>query len=481
MPQGSKTHHNKQTSSRPIFDEVVEQKAEQKEGNSSWVQIRESLKNSLSEDEFKKWVGPVEVVQVSEKEFELITPNEVFYHQFLHQIWPMIDAIKTKLSLDVLVRVDLANSPVSPNHEEEAVWKAAKSPSHRSPVSSRLMPRSPLNEKYTFESFVGGGSNQMAYAAAQAVAKNPGMTYNPLFFCGGAGLGKTHLLHAIGNQILLSNPTAKITYLSAESFMNELIYGIRHGKMPEFRSKYRACDVLLLDDIQFISKKVQTQQEFFHTFNALRDNKKQIVMTSDLFPHEISDIDDRLRSRFQWGMTADIQAPDKEHRIAILYEKAAALGTQLLPEVADFIADGARRNVRELEGALHRINAFATLQGRQITLELAVDIFQDFLTEPVRKLSTEIIQKTVAEHFQLKIHDLKSKKRTKSISEPRQIAMYLIRQLTSASFPDIGEKFGGKDHSTVMHACNKVEKLILADVDMKSEIETLRRKLEQLQ
>ncbi len=478
MPQGSKTHHNKQAPSLPIFDEVVEQK----EGKSNWAQIRESLKHSLSEDEFKKWVKPVEVVQKGEKELELIAPNEIFYHQFLHQIWPMIDAIKTKLSLDVLVRVDLASSPVSQNHEEEAAWKAAKQKTtQRTAVSSRLMPPSPLNEKYTFDSFVGGGSNQMAYAAAQAVAKNPGMTYNPLFFCGGAGLGKTHLLHAIGNQILRSNPAAKITYLSAESFMNELIYGIRHGKMPEFRSKYRACDVLLLDDIQFISKKVQTQQEFFHTFNALRDNKKQIVMTSDLFPHEISDIDDRLRSRFQWGMTADIQPPDKEHRIAILYEKAAALGTRILPEVADFIAEGARRNVRELEGALHRINAFATLQGRQITLELAVDIFQDFLTEPVRKLSTEVIQKTVAEHFQLKIHDLKSKKRTKSISRPRQIAMYLIRQLTSASFPDIGEKFGGKDHSTVMHACSKIEKLIQADVDMKSEIETLRRKLEQLQ
>jgi len=478
LPQGSKTNHTKHPSSRPIFDEVLDQK----EGKSSWGLIKENLKSSLSAEEFEKWVKPVEAIQKTKNEFELVAPNEIFYHQFLHQIWPMIDAIKTKLGLDVLVRVDLANAPVSANHEEEAVLRATKQTApQRSAVSSRLMPPSPLNDKYTFDSFVGGGSNQMAYAAAQAVARNPGMTYNPLFFCGGAGLGKTHLLHAIGNQILGSNPGAKITYLSAESFMNELIYCIRHGKMPEFRGKYRACDVLLLDDIQFISKKVQTQQEFFHTFNALRDNKKQIVMTSDLFPHEISDIDDRLRSRFQWGMTADIQAPDKEHRIAILYEKAAALGTQLVPEVADFIADGARRNVRELEGALHRINAFATLQGRQITLELAVDIFQDFLTEPVRKLSTEVIQKTVAEHFQLKIHDLKSKKRTKSISGPRQIAMYLIRQLTSASFPDIGEKFGGKDHSTVMHACSKVEKLIQTDVDMKSEIETLRRKLEQLQ
>ena len=475
MPQGSKTNHSKKPSAPPIFDEIVEQK----EGMSNWDQIRGQLKKSMSPEEFEKWVGPVEIVQKSAKEVELVAPNEVFYHQFLHQIWPMIDAIKTKQNLDVLVRVDLAASPMSQNHEEEAAWKAAKQ-RPRTTVSSRLMPPSPLNEKYTFETFVGGGSNQMAYAAAQAVAKSPGMTYNPLFFCGGAGLGKTHLLHAIGNKILNANPSAKITYLSAESFMNELIYCIRHGKMPEFRSKYRACDVLLLDDIQFISKKVQTQQEFFHTFNALRDNRKQIVMTSDLFPHEISDIDDRLRSRFQWGMTADIQSPDKEHRIAILYEKAAALGTQLPPEVADFIAEGARRNVRELEGALHRINAFATLQGRHITLELAVDIFQDFLTEPVRKLSTEVIQKTVAEHFQLKIHDLKSKKRTKSISGPRQIAMYLIRQLTSASFPDIGEKFGGKDHSTVMHACSKVERLIQTDVDMKSEVETLRRKLEQL-
>ncbi len=347
--------------------------------------------------------------------------------------------------------------------------------------SRSLSPEGNLNPIYTFESFIKGDSNQFAVATCLSAAENPGKAYNPLFIYGGVGLGKTHLLHAVGNLVLRHTPNAVVTYISSERFMNELIYCLRFNKMWDFRKKYRDCDVLLVDDIQFISGKKATQEEFFHTFNTLYGAKKQIVITSDMFPKDIPDIEDRLRNRFQWGLIADIQAPSIEHRIAILYSKAEKLGIRLRPEVAEYIAKHAKRNVRELEGALHRINAYGALQGEEITLDLAARTFRDVLGEAPKRMSIDTVQKAVAEHFQMKVADLKSKRRQRAIAMPRQIAMYLSRKLTNASYPDIGEKFGGKDHTTVMHNVKKIEESLDRDLDLKAHVDTLERHLEQLQ
>ena len=348
------------------------------------------------------------------------------------------------------------------------------------PFVNSLSKTPKLNPTYTFSTFVRGPSNQFALATCQNVAENPGASYNPLFLYGSTGLGKTHLLHAVGNLVASKHRDAIVTYISSERFMNEMIYCIRHNKMWDFRQKYRHCDVFLMDDIQFISgNKSATQEEFFHTFNTLYESKKQIIITSDLFPQDIPDLEERLRNRFQWGLIADIQPPDVEHRIAILINKAEQMGVVLSYEVAEFIAINAKRNIRELEGALHRIVAFSALHGRPLDKRLAVETFDSLLDDPPKKITVELIQKIVAQHFKLRVTDLKSKKRLRILTVPRQIAMYLSRECTSASFPDIGDKFGGKDHTTVMHAFKKV----LAEKEhssiVKNHLDVLRRTLEE--
>lgn len=350
------------------------------------------------------------------------------------------------------------------------------------PFSSTLSKTPKLNPNYTFKNFVKGPSNQFALATCYNVAENPGLNYNPLFLYGSTGLGKTHLLHAVGNRVLSLNPGAIVSYISSERFMNEMIYCIRHNKMWDFRQKYRHCDVFMMDDIQFISgNKAATQEEFFHTFNTLYESKKQIIITSDLFPQDIPDIEERLRNRFQWGLIADIQPPDIEHRIAILYNKAEQLGVNLSAEVAEYIANHAKRNVRELEGALHRIAAFAALHGRPLDKTLATETFRSTLTEAPKPVMIEVVQRVVADHFKVRVADLKSKKRHRALSVPRQVAMFLARRFTNCSYPEIGEKFGGKDHTTVMHAVKKIDQEKQDDLDMRASIETLERLLEQLQ
>jgi chromosomal replication initiator protein len=337
-----------------------------------------------------------------------------------------------------------------------------------------------LNPTYTFSTFVRGPSNQFALATCQNVAENPGTSYNPLFLYGSTGLGKTHLLHAVGNMVASRHREAIVTYISSERFMNEMIYCIRHNKMWDFRQKYRHCDVFLMDDIQFISgNKSATQEEFFHTFNTLYESKKQIIITSDLFPQDIPDLEERLRNRFQWGLIADIQPPDVEHRIAILINKAEQMGVVLSYEIAEFIAINAKRNIRELEGALHRIVAFSALHGRPLDKRLAVETFESLLEDPPKKINIELIQKVVAQHFKIRITDLKSKKRLRILTVPRQIAMYLSRECTNASFPDIGEKFGGKDHTTVMHAFKKVSAEKESSAIIKNHLDILRRTLQE--
>ena len=330
-----------------------------------------------------------------------------------------------------------------------------------------------LSPRYSFETFIVGASNQFAHAACRAVAEAPSRSYNPLFLYGGVGLGKTHLMHAIGHYVLTHSPGLKLTYISAERFMNEVINAIRYDRILEFRERYRGVDILLVDDIQFIVGKERTQTEFFHTFNALHDAQKQIVLSSDQPPHQISELEERLRSRFEWGLIADIQSPDLETKIAILKRKADAEGVFLPDDVALFIAGRIKSNIRELEGSLIRLLAFASLTGRELSMGLAQEVLRDVLRQEERAVTIDIIQKFVADYYQLKLVELKSRNNSKSVAMPRQVAMYLCKSLTNASLPEIGKSFGGKHHSTVIHSIRKVEDLRKKDTSFNSLITTL--------
>jgi chromosomal replication initiator protein len=330
-----------------------------------------------------------------------------------------------------------------------------------------------LSPRYSFETFIVGASNQFAHAACRAVAEAPSRSYNPLFLYGGVGLGKTHLMHAIGHYVLTHSPGLKLTYISAERFMNEVVNAIRYDRILEFRERYRGVDVLLVDDIQFIVGKERTQTEFFHTFNALHDAQKQIVLSSDCPPHQISELEERLRSRFEWGLIADIQAPDLETKIAILKRKADAEGVYLPDDVALFIAGRIKSNVRELEGSLIRLLAYASLTGREVSMPLAQEVLRDVLRHDPHAVTIDMIQKFVADYYQLKLAELKSRNNSRKFAMPRQVAMYLCKSLTNASLPEIGKSFGGKHHSTVIHSIRKVEDLRKKDPVFNSLINTL--------
>jgi len=472
-----------------------------------WPAIKERLRETLDGEAYETWIAPLEGRTLTPTEFVVSLPNLVFYQGIHNEYLDQIERIKSLLGYDhVLIRFEVEGTPSvedltdglgydAPDQLSEPTDAEPTAPQYQAAgptfgggtsengqaFSRSLTNESHLNRHYTFDTFVKGDSNQFAVATCLSAAENPGKAYNPLFIYGSTGLGKTHLLHAVGNLVLRSNPNAVVTYISSERFMNEMIYCIRFAKMWDFRQKYRNCDVFLVDDIQFISGKKSTQEEFFHTFNTLYAAKKQIVITSDLFPKDIPDIEDRLRNRFQWGLIADIQPPSIEHRIAILYSKAEKLGIRLRDDVAEYIAKHAKRNVRELEGALHRINAFAALQGESITMDLATRTFKDVLGEPPKRMTIETVQKVVADHFKLRVADLKSKRRQRAFAHPRQIAMFLARKLTNSSYPEIGEKFGGKDHTTVMHNVRKIEDTLDKDLDLKAHVEALERQLEQLQ
>lgn len=501
--------------------------------SSPWTLLESKLRSVLSPDEFAAWIAPLAVGFREPNTLVITVPNLVFYQGLMDAFLGIIEGCKSELGLDRILlafRVDgsqddlnLLELPSTASSEiEEALgydlpsphenplsptgglgsspsttfdesstnssllprWTslAPSSPSGAgSPLSSALAPpRAHLNSLYTFDNFVRGPSNQFAFASCCGVAANPGKAYNPLFIYGSTGLGKTHLLHAVGNFLLKSNPTATVTYISSEQFMNEMIYCLRFNKMWDFRQKYRFCDLFLVDDIQFISGKERTQEEFFHTFNTLYESKRQIVITSDRFPQDIPDIQERLRNRFQWGLIADIQIPDVTHRIAILNSKAQAAGILLPDDVAHYIATMAKRNVRELEGALHRIKAFAALHGRPIDMDLVARTFENVPGDPPKRLSIETIQRVVSEHYKIRLNDLKSKRRQRALTLPRQVAMYLAREIIQASFPEIGERFGGKDHTTVMHAVRKIETDRQTDLDLKAHLDALSRKLEQL-
>lgn len=449
--------------------------------DSSWLLIKNKLREELSLEDFNRWIEPLVAKPVADFEYLILVPNGVFYQSILENFWTKIEEAKNFVGLEnILIRFAIEGESFDfPKEDLKTTTPEDPPPEEISSLAQSLRSKSNLNGSYTFESFIRGESNQFAHATCSAVADAPGQTYNPLFIYGSTGLGKTHLLHAVGLRVLRANPAAVITYISSERFMNEMIYCLRFNKMWDFRRKYRNCDVFLVDDIQFISGKDRTQEEFFHTFNSLYESKKQIVITSDLFPQDIPDIEDRLRNRFQWGLIADIQPPSVEHRVAILMSKAEKLGIDLGTDVALYIASHVKRNIRELEGALHRIAAFSVLHGRPIDANLASETFQNMLGEAPKRMTIEMIQKTVAEHFKIRVTDLKSKKRQRALTIPRQIAMYLARHRTASSFPEIGDKFGGKDHTTVMHAVKKIEQDKGDDLDLKTSIEALERKLEQ--
>lgn len=464
---------------------------------SEWLRIKHRLRAELDEETYVTWISPLMARKdLVADELVITLPNLVLLQGLHDRFLAQMERIKDEEGYaNLQIRFELAADNNGDNQsqlEPRSSYMAdggstleerrGEIPSPRHGAFSRtLSSEGHLNRAYTFGNFIRGESNSFAVATCLAAAENPGRNYNPLFIYGSSGLGKTHLLHAVGNMVLKNNPSAVVAYVTTEVFMNELVYSIRHSRTYEFRQKYRNCDVFLVDDIQFIAGKSTTQEEFFHTFNALHNAKKQIVITSDMFPKDIPELEDRLRNRFAWGLIADIQPPSLEHRVAILLSKADESNLHLPKDVAEYIASRVRKNVRELEGALRRIKAFADLQGEPITLDLATQTFRDFLGETPRRLTIESIQKAVADHFKLKVADLRSKRRQQSVAMPRQVAMYLARKITQASYPDIGQAFGGKDHTTVMHNVKKIQECLVHDLDLKAHVDTLERQLEQLQ
>jgi chromosomal replication initiator protein len=428
--------------------------------DSLWSRMLIALATKVPPTALDSWLRPCRLTAIEGDHITIAAPN-TYTRDWLHQHYTesLQAAAREVLGGTPRVSLDVDRDPPSPV-----------------PVSNDTEPpvAAPgLSIRYTFDSFVVGNSNQFAQAACQAVAELPSRAYNPLFIYGGVGLGKTHLLHAVGHQIARLYPHLRLLYLSSERFTNDLINAIRYDRTAEFRAKYRTIDLLLIDDIQFISGKERTQEEFFHTFNDLYEARKQIVLSSDGAPKEIPDLEERLRSRFEWGLIADIQPPDFETRVAILKKKAEIERVLLPDDVAYLIASRIKANIREIEGSLTRMIAFCSLSGRDMSIELAQEVLADLWGEEERVITMEHIQRKVSEFFGIKLSDMRAKNRTKSVAFPRQVAMYLSRQLTHASLSDIGRAFGGKDHTTVIHAVSKLQTMILEDAKLKQTIDTL--------
>jgi chromosomal replication initiator protein len=418
-----------------------------------WQQVLETIKGQINVNSFETWIKPIIFQSLDEKKLILGVPNNFFRDWVAEHYLHTIKGALYKLTGENY-SVSLQVKKVKPPHVTESSATTDDGGGDED-LASRM-----FNPRYTFDNFVIGAGNQFAHAASQAVADTPGRRYNPLFVYGGVGLGKTHLLNAIGHRIIksrtINNPT-KVCYISSEEFTNELVNSIRFERMDGFRKKFRHIEVLLIDDIQFISGKERTQIEFFHTFNSLYENKMQIVITSDKLPRETPDFEERLKSRFEWGLIADIQPPDVETKVAILKKKAALENIYIPNEVAFYLASHINSNVRILEGCLIRLGAFASLTRQEINLDLAKEALKNFIQDKETVITIDSIQKKVSSYFNLKQKDLRSKRRLKQFVVPRQIGMYLSRKLTNSSLIEIGEKFGGKDHSTVIHSLKKIE------------------------
>ena len=441
-----------------------------------WDQVLSRIEDQVGKHSFSTWFKPTALLRDAGESLSIRVPNPLFVEWLpKHYSVVLSEALRDVGRPDVkLVFVPDGAGAVMEESAPELVSPA--------PAVLRLPPRPPDDEppragslipRYTFDTFIVGPSNQFAHAACRAVAETPSRSYNPLFIHGGVGLGKTHLMHAIGHYVVQHHPGLVLTYISSERFMNEMINAVRFDRILDFRSRYRSVDVLLVDDIQFVSGKEGTQNEFFHTFNALHDAQKQIVISSDRPPHEIPALEERLRSRFEWGLIADIQVPDVETKAAILKRKAEEEGVPLANDVAMFMASRIKSNVRELEGSLIRLIAYSSLTTKPLTIELAQDVLKNVIDHDEKAITIEQIQKYVADYYHLKLHELKSRNNSKSVAMPRQVAMYLCKSLTHASLPEIGRSFGGKHHSTVIHSIKKVEELRKKNGDFDKQVANL--------
>lgn len=435
--------------------------------SSMWTRVMDLLKSELTEISYNTWIRTIEPLSINSSTIELGVPTDFNKGILESRYLPLIsNAVRQISSREYNVIISIPS-------QEPTKRRISGNENTNEDISNSI-----LNPKYTFDTFVIGNGNRLAHAASVAVAEAPAKAYNPLFLYGGVGLGKTHLMHAIGHYILSQNPASKVLYVSSEKFTNELINAIKDDRNEEFRSKYRNIDVLLIDDIQFIGGKERTQEEFFHTFNALYEANKQIIISSDRSPKEITTLEDRLRSRFEWGLTADIQSPDLETRIAILQKKAQLENVYIPNDVFIFIADKVISNIRELEGALNRVIAYSTLTDNEISTDLCAEALKELLSANNTKIidSTHIID-TVSRYFDLRPEEFKSQKRNRNISFPRQIAMFLCRELIGLSLPKIGDEFGGRDHTTVIHAITKIEADIITNQETKRTVEELRRNI----
>ncbi len=462
--------------------------------SAAWDHVRDVLRAEFGDAAFKSWLAPIELESISGSKAVISAPTRFMRdwvaRHYLDRILELFrDGDGDIKSVDLKVRGTARGA--TPAVDQAAPSADRAGPSALAPVRARPGAKAqagaranhddvsaPLDPRFTFDNFIVGKSNEFAYAAARRVAEAPNGPFNPLFLYGGVGLGKTHLMHAIAWHIRKADPTRRVIYLSAEKFMYQFIRALRFQDTMAFKEQYRSVDVLMIDDVQFISGRQTTQEEFFHTFNALVDQNRQVIISADKSPSDLEGMEERLRSRLGWGLVADIHQTDYELRLSILQSKAEKLGSAVPSKVLEFLAHKITANVRELEGALNRVVAHATLVGRDISLEATQDVLHDLLRANDRRVTIEEIQKRVAEHFNVRVADMHSARRARAVARPRQVAMYLAKQLTSRSLPEIGRKFGGRDHTTVMHAVRKIEELRAGDSSFSEDVDLLRRMLE---
>ncbi|ABI55360.1 chromosomal replication initiator protein DnaA [Alkalilimnicola ehrlichii MLHE-1] len=447
--------------------------------NSLWKQCLRRLEQEIPDQQLNTWIRPLQA-QEEEDRLRLLAPNRFVLDwvkaHFADRITELLSAQRPDRPPRLELQIGSSAVVAPPRRRQVSVTTpspsaaADQTPATRSAASN-------LNSNFTFDTFVEGKSNQLARAASMQVVENPGTAYNPLFLYGGVGLGKTHLMHAVGNAMLRRRPEARVLYLHSERFVADMVKALQHNAINEFKRHYRMVDALLIDDIQFFARKERSQEEFFHTFNALLEGEQQVIMTCDRYPKEVNGLEERLKSRFGWGLTVAIEPPELETRVAILMSKALQEGVDLPHEVAFFIAKRIRSNIRELEGALRRVVANAQFTGQEITVEFTKEALRDLLALQDKLVTIDNIQKTVAEYYKIRVADLLSKRRSRSITRPRQMAMALAKELTSHSLPEIGDAFGGRDHTTVLHACRKVESLCAEDSRIEEDYSNLLRTL----
>ena len=439
-----------------------------------WSEFLASVATLVNKQTFETWFKPMRLTSVEGSRVTIDCPSKFFVEWVSEHHSDKIQfAFRQVIGVDPQIALKNANDapPEISRRPESSSLSQAQRNRRTAPEGEKL------NPKYVFDEFVVGNNSRMTYAACMAVSERPAQVYNPLFIYGGVGLGKTHLMQGIGHGVLMSQPRARVHYCSAEAFMNEMIMGIRQGNSHEFRTKYRNVDLLLIDDIQFLAGKESTQEEFFHTFNALHGASKQIVVTSDRPPKEIPTLEDRLVSRFEWGLITDIQQPDYETRLAILRKKVERENILIPDDVMALIADSVKSNIRELEGSLVKLLVHASVYKKDINIEMAHDVLKDFVKSTPKKTSISLIQKIVSQHYRVPVESMRSKVRTARIAFPRQVAIYLARELTQASLAQIGQRFGGRDHTTVIHACHKITDMVERDVSLRSTISQLRKEL----